>query len=210
MEEPQEQPTDYFRTIDELLATSRYTCFWPKDKGDLISDYPELMEIPSIRALQGKPKDLLFVWFYAFRASPVVAGFHGDKSRKQAALVAVHGNDIPEAYQRYLKDNGLPEAVAEAVKAMRCIELGARTRERLMCERNIINAQRIIDIDVASLPPDWNEKKNYLIAVEKAGDIIAQNRLRLEGLSGVVRVEEVDEKASTTAARLRRIPVEQL
>lgn len=189
---------------------SRYALYWPTDRGDLLAQFPELRKIPAIQNLAAKPKELLFVWFYACKSSPAVK-LHGEKARLNLALRAVHGDPIPEPYASKHANGIFPPEVAEAITAMRKFEPGANVRMRLLYERMMENSIKLVDIDVETLKvKDWTEQKNYLMAVEKSMAIVAMAKTGIEGLQGIVLVGEEEEPEGVAHARIAAIPTPQL
>lgn len=186
-----------------MLATRRYSMFMPGNREDLLVEYPELQDIPSFNALKGKPKELLFVWYYACKASPAMElNSHGE--RVEFALESVYKGKPPaEVIQRYKDKRWSPE-IARAIPDMQGFELGVRVKQRLMVEFTLNNLLKIINVNVDELLT-MEEKKEYADFAEKAMKVIANITQKAEGNYGVKEIAIEDE--SPGAVRERSQPL---
>lgn len=196
--------------IDDLLATRRYSMFFPGTRNDLLLEYPELRGIPSIRKAGDKPKDLLFVWYYACKASPAME-LVDDKARIEFALKAVWGDPVPKDVHARFISHKWGEEVSAAIDDMRRFELGPRVRAKLLLERALDNMTALVDkskYEVASM--DIDDQKNYTAIVGKVLSDIMPRIKEMEGNYGVRELGESEYKPGEVMMNLHRKQLEEL
>lgn len=185
-----------------LLATRRYSMFMPGSRDDLLLEYPELQDIPSMNALRGKPKELLFVWYYACKASPAMElTSHGE--RVEFATNAVYRGKPPlEVVQRYKDKRWSPE-IARAIPDMQAFELGVRVKNRLILEKMQNDILFIIGSKDAMHIKNTEEQKQYLDLCVQAQKFIATSTKQAEGGFSVKEIAPEDESAGAVRERVQ-------
>lgn len=164
--------------IDHLLATRQYSMFHPTSKGDLLIDYPELKQVPSFMALIGNPKKMMFVWYYACKASDARL-LTDDSDRIQFAIRSAWHDKAPkEVTDGYPQHKwGMP--MQKAIDDMRVFEPGPRIRLKLMCAQAIGELQELLDKGAGSLT-DWDERKNFVQTTKMSLELISDLLPRIE------------------------------
>lgn len=191
-------------TIESMLATRRYSMFFPGSRNDLLLEYPDLRSIPSIKKVGDKPKELLFVWYYACKASPAMA-LVDDRSRIEFALKAVWGDPVPaDVHSRFI-NHKWGETVSMAIDDMRKFELGPRVMSKLIVERTIRNIAKLLDVDADSIASnDWDTKKAYMDVAVKGTQALMGLQAKADGDFGVREVGEADLRPGETMMALHQ------
>ena len=145
-----------------LMLRRRYSLFWPKSKNDLLSDYPDLRKVKAFSDLN--PRQMLFVWFYACRISPVVETIQDDDDRIKECIREAWGKNPPrEVVDKYsMRQWG--QEVTRAITAMRAYVPDARIRMKLLTMEAIKKVQALLDAPVDELVT-WPQKKDYFEAL---------------------------------------------
>lgn len=196
--------------IDEALALRRYSMFFPGTRNDLLLEYPELRKVPEIAKLNDRPKWLLFVWYYACKASPVM-DLIDDKARIELAVRAAFGDPAPKDIMAQCVSHKWDADVAEALVVMGRFELGVRTRNRLLVERVQKNIQAMLDKDPKwLLLQDIDIQKQYVDMASKAMPMLKGLQETAEGGYGVKETEEKELKPGETMAHLHSRSLEEL
>lgn len=177
-----------------LMATRRYSMWWPKGKSDLLLDYPQLRKVKAFLALENN-MDMLFVWFYACRISPIVEHIKDDKKRIELAIKEVWGKNPPKHVREKYPNRQWSEDVAKAIASMRSFLPDARIRMRLIFSSNLDRIQKMLEEDSEPVIT-WKQKREFFEAV-KAGNELLHDLLPMveEGAMGVVEVEGDEEYA---------------
>lgn len=156
-------------TVDELLATGRYSQWHPMSKGDLLLDYPELAKHPAMQ--MSNPRKLLFAWFYAHRCSRA-RELHDDKERIAYALGAAWGPRPPKEIRDLYMAKRWGEEVQRAIDAMRGMNPGGRIMQKLIASQQVEKVKKILDAEVDTLLT-WAEKLEYIRAAKAGTELIA-------------------------------------
>lgn len=190
--------------IDALLQENAYSMFMPNDRNDLLTDYPELQKVPSLRAI--KPKEVLFVWYYACKASPGVRKLHTEKERIEFAVRAAWETPTKEMLEKY-GNKKWGQAIDQAISDMRRYELQPRIINKLLCERIQRNIQDVIDTDM-SMAVAWGDKKDALAAMDKAMDMLPRCIKLAEGDFGIVEGSISEEEVGSVMGRMHLTQME--
>lgn len=174
--------------------------FMPGSRDDLLLEYPELQDIPSMNALRGKPKELLFVWYYACKASPAMElNSHGE--RVEFALQAVYKGKAPEEVVLRYKDKRWSPEIGRAIPDMQAFELGVRVKNRLLLEKMQNDILFIIGSKDARGISDTEEQKEYLDLCVQAQKFIATSTKQAEGGFSVKEIAPEDETPGAVRER---------
>lgn len=174
-------------TPEELIASGQFSWCHPTSKGDLLLDYPMLREQQVFMDLDS-PRKLLFVWFYACKASRA-RELPDDKERIRYALMCAWGTKWPKEVNTFI-DGRWGKEVQDAIAVMRDIEPGPYIMRRVMCARDIDRVRRMLaEEPMENLPPD--EKLKFFKAVQGGYELLDQLLAKVqEGSSGVVKKTE--------------------
>jgi len=110
---------DRYDDLRTEMVRKDYVVFAPKGERDLRRDYPELWEYPALTKL-ANPSEILFVWWYSCRSSPVI-DFPDEKRFRLAVEKSFKGARAEEVKARYAPSGQaplLPEEWKAAVKIM--------------------------------------------------------------------------------------------
>jgi len=119
--------------VDKSLDVRRemvlkdYVMFAPKGERDLRRDYPELWDYPALAKL-ANPSEILFVWWYACRSSPII-DMPDEKRFSLAVEKSFKGSRIDEVKGKYAPGGqapALPEEWKAAIKVMNSFNPGMR------------------------------------------------------------------------------------
>lgn len=178
----------------------KYSLFMPTDKGDLMLDYPELRSVPSFKPLQSKPKDMLFVWYYACKASPGI-DLHG-VDRITFAVKAAFGERVAKDLLTRYQNKQWSSEVDAAIADMRRYEPSVRIQNKIHATRLLRNLNFISSIDFELDPPvGWDDKRKAIAAIKEAAELIPVIQKLVEGDLGVVDITDVQEPPGAALAR---------
>ena len=155
-----------------LMMKRKYSIFWPTSKTDLLLQYPALKKDESFIRL--KPRQMLFVWFFANRTSPLVQNVPDETIRIKYALgEAYHPKPVPDDILKAYSNHKWGGEVAQAINSMRAFMPDARIRLRLLLESNIDRVQMLLEGDVSNLTT-WKQRAEFFNAVEAGNRLIAE------------------------------------
>lgn len=178
---------------------SKYSLFYPKSRREIVYDYPELIKYDEFKRLDGP--DIVFVWYYACKASPY---YHIDDETER--IKACLDKAYPE--QEGKKKNwdrffgGFEEKIRNACHKMESFEPSARMRMKKMTEKMFENVEDVLKIDKEDVNQefkdkdgnvDWTKKKAYLDSVAKANETFPKMLKNLENQFGVIEDEQDEE-----------------
>ena len=180
---------------DQEEQGKRYSMFYPKTKRGLLSDYPELKKIESFSKLSRA--ELLFVWYYACKASPFY-GEENDEVRVKKALKESFGKTAGlDITSRYVAGNFV-DKIRTAITEISRFEPGPRIRAKMMVEKILANYEKLIDVNVNGKVEftnkdgeiDWSKKKAYIDACNTVSKALPTLITQSEGGFGITEVEE--------------------
>lgn len=133
-----------------------YMLFAPKSARGLRVDYPELSKYEELRSIM--QKELLFVWYYACKSSPLFnfdgpQKVHIEKCMKAAKLVI----DDPAKKAKFMAGN-FPAKVQAAIEVMYNFEPAARIVAKLEALKDIEDLKRMTSLE---LDKDGNHPQFY-------------------------------------------------
>lgn len=176
-------------------SKKEYSMFYPKTKSGLLIDYPKLKDNEALRKL-GR-FDLLFVWYYACKASPFQ--YEEDKKEKtELSLVQAFGEKKAETMRYAYIPGNFPEKIRLAITEMSKFEIGPRIRAKLMIENIMTNYEILVDVDPKTEftnkdgDVDWTKKKAYIDACSTISKSMSTLISQAEGSFGVSETEEGD------------------
>ena len=183
--------TDKEKKIDSI---KNFSMFYPRTKNGLLYDYPELRKIESFEKLNRT--EMLFVWFYACKASPF-SYEEDEKVKIEEALKASYGRSYRGVFSKYVVGD-FPEKTRAAIADMRKFEVGPRVKAKMMVEKIMQNYEEIIDVDVRAEfinkdgDVDWTKKKAYVDACATIATKLPMLIGQAEGSFGISVKEEGD------------------
>jgi hypothetical protein len=198
--EEQEQ----YKSIDAVLAECEYSLFTATDRNNLLDDYPELREYPEFMELRNKPKDMLWVWHFACRSSPLKE-LHTERERVTAAVKIVWPNaEEQELFDLIHRFMNREKEIQDAVMVMRNFRPEGRFVRHVACEQMIKMARAVMDEDPRKVKDivDPSKKKAFLEAMSVALDLIDQAVKMSESGSGKVTKKEANRKRGSALARV--------
>ena len=150
--------------------------FEPNNRNvDLRLEYPELFQIDQFRGLSSR--ELLFVWHYANRTSPIYK--EKDKRlRIKKALGQSFGASMSKTEtERYIAHN-FPEKVKVAIERMERFNPSYRMMAKHTIEKVFANLESLVDLDPDEMKErDFAKKKDYVAVAIKVA----------ESLPGIIR-----------------------
>jgi hypothetical protein len=177
------------------LVKKDYVIFCPKGKEDLRRDYPELWDYPALAKLTN-PSELVFVWWYACRSSPII-DFPEEKRFPIAVSKAFKGARANEVMSKYAPTEQAPK-LPEEWKAAITVMNGFNPFMRIeMAVDNLFllrQCQRHIRQEEGGIQKD---RESYLKVASLARDI--QSKILKDIEKGNHGVEE---RSSTTLENL--------
>ena len=120
----------------EKVDIRRLSMFYPKTRKGLSVDYPELSKVAAFKNLN--KHQLLFVWYYACKASP----FYREEDysvKAEQSLIESHGVKAAEGLMGKFKSGSFPEVIRVAIAEMSKFEVGPRIQAKLMVEKIMNN-----------------------------------------------------------------------
>lgn len=173
---------DVQHEVEQSMQGKRYYIYAPQSAHSLRQQYREIGDIPALRDLSAS--DLLFVWWYANRTSPII-----DIPEKDRVLIAAEkscqsrSQGLAKAAQ--YKDLIFPDAVRAAIKVMSSFDPGGRISAIADDLHLIKQCQSIIRKDVVAA--DLKEITEWTKAVREAREMRDDILARLErGSMGVI------------------------
>lgn len=144
------------------VASGRYSLFHPGNKANLLSDFPELRKIASFMELDS-PKKLLFVWYYACKASPA-REILDESERIRYALRKAWGDRVPKEIEEPYTRKGWGTEVGSAIADMAAYEPELRIRLKAVCKQHI----EILENLITQRPKDgeYDKMQDYLKMVQ--------------------------------------------
>lgn len=134
--------------IDSKAKTiNDYSLFAPKSKRSIKDDYPELRDAEEFRGLT--KSDMLFVWYYACEASPLMS-IDSDQKRVESAIKYIERID-PELITAKFKDYAqliFTPKMEVAIHKMRQYKMGTRIRAKKMIDKTMDNYEKILSLDI--------------------------------------------------------------
>ncbi len=134
--------------IKEFIG-EKYSLFYPKSKRSLLDEYPELREYPALKALNRS--EILFVWYYACKASPYY-NIDDHEKRVIRAMNKSFGKSMREQTRKEYLSGKMPEKILQGIQAMKVFEPAARIRAKQLFEKIIVNFEKLIDVDLENDP----------------------------------------------------------
>lgn len=125
----------------------RYLLFAPKSARGLRVDYPELNEYKEFQGL--RPKEILFVWWYACRSSPYFnMDYNSEREIVEMCLDRVNFYfDDPAKKEKYLSQN-FPEKISAAISMMRTFQPSVREMARKSAVRSLHNIRKLTSLEL--------------------------------------------------------------
>jgi len=196
-------------TIEERLDIDRFSLYHPMTAVDLLMDYPELRKVgPFMRLRDKNPRKLVFVWWYACKASPAMM-IVDDAQRIKYAMLKTWGERVPADVEKELVNRQWGADVSEAIASIRAYEPHMRVRMRLLAEIKFHEAQKLMEAPASAI--EAGEKMEHFKMVAEGMKLIRDLLPMMEiGAHGVVEVEKskADQEtamAADFAARARTI-----
>lgn len=177
---------------DESLHIEKLSMFYPKTTKGLVIDYPEIASNPVLKALN--KNDLLFVWYYACRASPFVKEDNNSVKIENAAKEA-YGRTINEGLLQKLLAGNFSDKMRHAIVEMEKFQVGPRIRAKMMVEKIMGNYSTLVDIDPKTDfqdkdgEEDWTKKKAYIDSCAKISSALPLLISQSEGGFGMIETE---------------------
>lgn len=189
--------------IDRLLATGRYSMFNPTSTGDLVLDYPELRKVESFSNTKLKPRQMLFVWHYACRASRSQE-LVDDKDRIRYAVIKAWGKEFPQPIMDQYLSRQWGAEVEAAIRDMRGFEFGPRVRMKLQCAQVMERVEALLGQPAPPAKEGWGARNEYFKAVA-AGMALQRELLPYteHNAFGISVVDEDEEEEGEVMDRLR-------
>jgi len=176
--------------------TKKLSMFYPKSKQGLLNDYPELKKIDVFKKVN--KSELLFVWFYACKASPF-AGEELDRVRIEKSVLEAFGQRTADKLRGSYIAGNYSEKIRNAINEMRKFEFGPRVRAKMMIEKIMGNYESLVDIDPETefkdkdQEEDWTKKKAYIDSCAKISSVLPTLINQAEGGFGITEKEGGDE-----------------
>lgn len=144
-------------------AMDRYSLFCPRTKKGLLHDYPELKEVKEFSSKHLSQFDLLFVWFFAFEASPCSRIGKKEEKAKRAynyASTFLGKYDTERKKRNYIACD-FPDSVKNAINRMSRYKLGPRVKAKRMVDKILSNMEHMATID-AKTKANFVDKEGLL------------------------------------------------
>lgn len=177
----------------------RFSIFYPKSRRAIYNDFPELRKHQELTSIP--PKDLVFVWYYACKASPLYDVEDDVERVKQSMDRAYTKEEKKRKYDDLVKLN-FGEKMRKAINVMATFDPGARLQALEMTRQAFNNIKSLISVQEEDLESqfldkdgnvDWSKKKAYIDSVKNAHQALPQMVKDIENAFGVVESEEDDE-----------------
>lgn len=177
----------------ENYDIEKLSMFYPKTRKGLKDDYPELSKIEAFKTLN--KNDLLFVWYYACKASP----FYREEElsiRAKKSVIESYGEIAGEKMCRAYSAGNFPEKIRIAIPEMGKFQIGPRIKAKLMVEKIMNNYSELIDINVETEfkdkegEEDWTKKKAYIDSCAKISAALPTLIIQSEGSFGVTEKDD--------------------
>jgi hypothetical protein len=146
---------------------------------DLRLDYPELSDIPEFMDLES-PSDLLFVWWYANRTSPIIK-LERQQRWLEAAKKAYGVHGIERGEVKKMMEGKVPEKIKMAIEVMTKFNPHIRLRAKFADQAaydEIIEMINISELDKATIMADadlMTKRTNFLFSANsKLPDMVAR------------------------------------
>ena len=190
-----------WKSMDQVLAESEYSFFAPIDLRNLLDDYVELRDVPAIMAIAHKPLYVLWVWYFACRASPGMR-LHSEKERIEYAIRMVWPDAPPGDIRDLTKlFTTRDKELEDAVIAMRNFRPEGRFMMHVACEQTIRIAKAIMNNDPEEIKTitDWGDKKKAIEAHRAALDMMHDAMQKSEHGFGITIKKKTGVRARGTA-----------
>lgn len=180
--------------VEDLSRYNRYALFQPRNKRNMLSDYPELKNLKEFTDLEN-PKKMVFVWYYACKVSPA-RDLHDDKERIRYAVSRAWNNRPPAGLLDEYLAHRWGVDVDDAIARMASYEPELRIRLKLACARHLQDFEKL----VTEKPENTNfaNMPDYIKIVKSSLELIQQMIPIAEGKAiGVTDIGEDDMDDST-------------
>ena len=199
--------------IQSLIIKSRCSMFHPTSRMDLLLDWPELRQVPAFMALKGRPKDMLFVYFFASKTS-YARQLVDRRKRIQFAIDAAYEGKLDKKTKEAWLNEKWPDDIRAAIADMSLFEPTVRIKNKVYAERLLRNVEFIARTDFSEpgqAPIDWQEKQQALKAIREAAEMIPVIQKLAEGDFGiVVNDEDFKEPPGAAWARAKHTQTEEV
>lgn len=154
------------QSAEELLL------FAPKSERGLRIDYPELR---NYKEFDIRPKELLFVWYYACKSSPY---FNLDIPEKEIVKKCIEASGLyfsdPVKKTEFLEGR-FPDKIKLAVQTMNSFEPSARIKAKLDAARNYSNYMKLTKLEL-------DEDGNNVQFLNKDNEIDFNKKAKYQGM----------------------------
>ena len=133
-------------SIDKRYDDTVYTVFAPKSIQGLVTDYPELGQIDEFKI---RKHELLFVWYYACKVSPMFShSSHRSKREKIEACLKVSGYVPSHDIKSKILEGNFPTRIAGAISRMEDFEPSVRIMAKLDSMDKYLTLQKLTSLDL--------------------------------------------------------------
>lgn len=197
--------------VAALLLSSRCSMFHPGTRMDLLISWPELREVASFMELKGRPKDMLFAYFYACKMS-YAQRLTDDTKRIRFALDAAYDGKAEKKLREAYLNHKWGADIDDAIEDMRRFEPSVRVKNKIHAERLLRNVEWIArtDFSEGDAPEDWEEKQRALRAIREAAELIPVIQKLAEGDFGISIVAKEEETPGAKWAEVKHIQHEEV
>lgn len=162
----------------------QYTVFEPGKK-DMFSEYPELSRVEEFGRLSNK--ELMFVWWFANRTSPLKLYDENPKYKSLKAYEKSFGDNYDLERKKKYQELDFDSIIKTAIDKMKSFVPSVRMKNKLMieeihknlCSMATLSAEQRVE-EMAS-----EEKKAYTVVVKDIMSVIDQVTEKMENAYGV-------------------------
>ena len=179
---------------EQAVASGRYSLFQPSNKGNLLSDFPELRKVQSFMDIDN-PRKMLFVWYYACKVSPA-RDILDDTDRIKFAMAKAWDGRVPKEIEGPYLKRAWGDEIAQAIADMSAYEPELRIRLKITCAQHI----EILEGLISQKPKDgeWGNMLEYLKVVQQSLATVKEFMPLAEGKAlGVTAVTDAEQDDST-------------